>query len=277
MLRLLDSLHWYWAKKRLASPPVSFQGSHCQVSTIHRPEDFPANARAYDRIAAVWNDYVERTTLAYHTFLPAAARHYGFPLGSVLELACGTGTLTRRLAERTELVVGLDASEPMLREARAHTKNSNVRYVQHDFRDFSLGEMFDAAVSGGDSLNYVENLAELASVFRCVRQHLRAGGIFVFDVLNDAECRAMAHIKTLAFVNGDYFAVYYFYDPVSRVSESRAVLEGSIERHRRIPIEEEDVRVAAREAGLEFVEHFAGWGQQFYLLCRPGEPGHQAC
>jgi SAM-dependent methyltransferase len=278
MLRLLDSLRWYGAKQRLVFPRAWFRGGRCQVSTIQGPEDFPANTRAYERIAAVWNDYVGGSSLPYHCFLPAAARHYGLPpLRSILELACGTGPLTRRLAEQAERVVGLDASEPMLREARALTRNSNVQYVQHDFRDFSLGQTFDAAVSSGDSLNYVENLAELASVFRCVRQHLRAGGIFAFDVLNDARFRAMGGIKTLAFAKGEHFAVYYFYDPTRRVSESRVVYEGFIERHRRIPIEADDVRAAAREAELELVERFAGWGRQFYVLRSPGQQGRQAC
>jgi SAM-dependent methyltransferase len=174
----------------------------------------------------------------------------------VLDLACGTGVLTRQLAARAESVVGLDVSEPMLREARSRTDSPRVRYARGDFRDFDLGEPFDAAVCGGDSLNYLGSAGELGDVLRCVRRHLRPGGLFAFDALDHRAFAAGGGRRVIATVGADQFDVYYFYNPAARVGESRAVFPGAVERHRRVPLEEADVRRAASDAGLVVVEHF---------------------
>jgi SAM-dependent methyltransferase len=244
-----------------------------------RVEDFPPNSEGYERMAAVWNDFAGWFVPPYGRFLTSAGAYYGQPIQSVLDLACGTGLLTRALARRAESVVGLDASEAMLSDARARTKASNVRYIRADFRVFSLEETFNAVVCGSDSLNYIQASEELAEVFRCVYRHLRPGGLLVFDVLDHAALLAMASVKVIAMLGREWFQIYFFYDPHTRVNESRAVLEGAIERHRRIPIEEEDVRRAAAEVGLDVVEHFttAPWlrllsrssfVRHFYILRR---------
>ena len=73
------------------------------------------------------------------------------------------------------------------------------------------------------------------------------------------------------------FEVYYFYDAEARVSESRVVLGDKIERHRRIPLEREDVRRAAAATGLEIAEDFSlnryflvlSYVRRFYVLRKP--------
>jgi SAM-dependent methyltransferase len=253
----------------------------------------PPNVKGYDKLAPLWDEYAGWFVPRYGRFLPAAGDYYGRPIRAVLDLACGTGLLTRRFARRAESVVGLDASQAMLREARLRTTARNVRYVQGDFRDFSLECCFDAAICGSDSLNYVEEPAELAAVFACVSRHLRPGGLFIFDVLDGRAFRDLASIKVVAYAGGERFEIYYFYDPATRVSESRAVFRGLaeegrgstalkriVERHRRVPIEEGEVRRAAGEAGMEVTEHYSRrpWlylllrmaaARQFYVLQRP--------
>jgi SAM-dependent methyltransferase len=147
-------------------------------------------------------------------------------------------------------------SEAMLREARVRTDSPRVRYARCDFRDFDLGELFDAAVCGGDSLNYLGSAGELADVLRCVRRHLRPGGLFAFDAYGHRAFAAQSERRIIATVGAEQFDVYYFYSPAARVGESRAVFPGAVERHRRVPLDEADVRKAAGDAGMEVVEHF---------------------
>ena len=64
-------------------------------------------------------------------------------------------------------------------------------------------------------------------------------------------------MKLVAEVNDERFAVYYFYDPDKRVSKDRAVFDDAIEPHRRIPIEDDDVRAAAAAADLELMDYFS--------------------
>src|SRR3954452_18570969 len=162
---MLRWLFWQLAKRRFATTPRRKVPAH--VRAIHGEcrgthERFPPNAEPYERMAAVWDDYSNWWARDWATFLVAAGAYYRRPVKAVLDLACGTGVLTRQLAARAESVVGLDASEAMLREARERTDSPRVRYARGDFRDFDLGESFDAAVCGGDSLNYVGSADELA-------------------------------------------------------------------------------------------------------------------
>jgi SAM-dependent methyltransferase len=278
---MLRWLRWHLAKMRLAAGPLTPPPPHVRVTRrkhAARAEDFPPSAEPYRRLAALWDDYAAWFVPRYDLFLPAAAAHYRVPVRSVLDLACGTGLLSRRIAGRAESVVGLDASEDMLGRARSRAGDGNVRYERGDFRDFSLGETFDAAVCGSDSLNYVEAPGQLEDVFRCVRRHLRPGGLFAFDVLDERYFRALSLSKAVAEVGGEQFELYTFYDAGRRVSESRVVLGGAVERHRRVPVEEGDVRVAAAGAGLAVAEHFSrktylrlgpAAVRQFYVLRAP--------
>ena len=65
------------------------------------------------------------------------------PRGRVLELACGTGTWTRLLAQHASEIVALDASEEMLEIARAKVSDGRVRFVQADLFSWTPDESYD--------------------------------------------------------------------------------------------------------------------------------------
>jgi SAM-dependent methyltransferase len=240
--------------------------------------DLVPNTGAYQRLATLWDAFHQPFVPRYGRFLAAAGAHHDIPVQRVLDLACGTGLVTRQLARRAHCIVGLDISVAMLRQAYARGGSPGLRYVRGDFRRFCLNETFDAAVCAYDSLNYLETPGELTSVFRCVRQHLRPGGLFVFDVLNHKGFLALDGTRLVVRLGRERFEIYYFYDPVQRVSESRLVLQGAIERHRRIPIDGRDVRTAAAQVGMVVAEHFSfdnfcltprQFVPHFYVLRRP--------
>src|SRR5262249_34924115 len=137
---------------------------------------------AYAGMAEFWHDYSLPYVPDYLPFLLIMAQCHAIELRSVLDLACGTGTLTAQLASCIPEVVGLDSSEPMLIEARKRCSALvGTRFVQGDFRQFRVDQYFDAAVCAFNSINYVGNLQELAALFRSVGRHLRPRGLFVFD------------------------------------------------------------------------------------------------
>src|SRR5437588_10733132 len=117
-------LRWYWAKKRLAlqvpnpAPPSLTVRAKRHTARV---EDFPPTVEPYGRLAEHWDQYAAWFALRYDLFLAAAERYYGLRLQSVLDLACGTGLLTRQIAVRVASVVGLEISEPMVRRARSQT------------------------------------------------------------------------------------------------------------------------------------------------------------
>jgi 2-polyprenyl-3-methyl-5-hydroxy-6-metoxy-1,4-benzoquinol methylase len=57
------------------------------------------------------------------------------PADTLLDLGCGNGILSVRLAERCGRVLGVDFSEPLIRVARAHHSRPNVEYILGDLRD----------------------------------------------------------------------------------------------------------------------------------------------
>jgi SAM-dependent methyltransferase len=90
--------------------------------------------------------------------------------GHVLDLACGTGVLTKALADAGAHVIGIDASEGYLEGARRHRSHPNIAYEQGDIRHLRFGNgAFDAAVStlALDVLPEIEQvLAEMGRVTR---------------------------------------------------------------------------------------------------------------
>jgi len=121
----------------------------------------------------MWLDYY-RLLLSTHGQKPE----------SFLDVCCGTGTIAEMLAQLGHRVSGLDISEPMIVRAResAHRRELAIEYEVADARDFEFGKLFDAAFSFFDSLNYITDANGLASAIKCVADHVRPGGSFVFDL-----------------------------------------------------------------------------------------------
>jgi SAM-dependent methyltransferase len=98
---------------------------------------------------------------------------------SVLELACGTGSILERLDARYELT-GVDLSARMLELAAA--KAPAARLVEGDMTSVRLGETFDVVLCVFDSINHLLAFEQWEAVFDRAHEHLSPGGIFVFDV-----------------------------------------------------------------------------------------------
>jgi SAM-dependent methyltransferase len=107
------------------------------------------------------------------------------PGALVLDVACGTGEIGGRLAERGADVTGLDASAAML--ARARKRCGSARWLLGDMRAIRLQERFDLAICALNSMQHLETEADLARTLGCIRDHLAPGGLFAFDVFNPAE------------------------------------------------------------------------------------------
>jgi SAM-dependent methyltransferase len=228
----------------------------------------------YEKLAGPW-DAANRGSLPdYPGFLAAMAAVRGRPFGSVLDLACGAGTLAARLAATVPEVAGLDASEAMLALARAHCP-SGVALHRADFREFDLGRRFAAVVCASNSLNYVRDNDELTAVFRAVGRHLEPGGLFAFDTTTSFGMRCLSGQYLHMEGAGVRFVQRFRYDPAARRETSAGLVAGGVEPHHRVPLDPADVLPAAAAAGLAVLDHFApGWGllpaARFYVLAKPG-------
>ena len=128
----------------------------------------------YDVHYGAWADYIQRHF-----------RRRGLPGNTVLDLACGTGSLTRELAQRGYEMIGVDLSPEMLAEAAE--KNRAVEGIAPIFLCQSMDKLdlygtIDACVCCLDSVNYVTSPQKLKKAFTRVHLFLMPGGIFLFDV-----------------------------------------------------------------------------------------------
>lgn len=101
----------------------------------------------------------------------------------VLDLGCGTGTLTEMLADAGYDMIGVDNSADMLELAMEKRERSGheILYLQQDMRELALYSTIGTVISVCDSLNYLLAEKDLETVFRLVENYLFPGGIFIFD------------------------------------------------------------------------------------------------
>ena len=107
------------------------------------------------------------------------------PVHSVLDLACGTGTISCLLAQQGYQVIATDGSEEMLTQAMGKAMalgEGMPLFLQQDMTRLRLAEPVDAAVSTLDSLNYLTREKDVRKTFHRVWRWLRPGGQFIFDV-----------------------------------------------------------------------------------------------
>ena len=101
----------------------------------------------------------------------------------VLDLGCGTGTITELLYEKGYDMIGVDSSEEMLQIAmdKKFETQSDILYLCQDMRELDLYSTVGTVVSVCDSLNYLLMDEDVVQTFRLVNNYLFPGGIFIFD------------------------------------------------------------------------------------------------
>ncbi|MBC7256210.1 MAG: class I SAM-dependent methyltransferase [Chloroflexi bacterium] len=103
---------------------------------------------------------------------------------TMLELACGTGTVAIAMAHKGWRVWAVDGSERMLAQARAKEGGDHpaITWLQQDMRLLRLPSRVHLATCLYDSLNYMLTSEDLGAVFKRVYQALLPGGLFCFDM-----------------------------------------------------------------------------------------------
>lgn len=107
---------------------------------------------------------------------------------TVLELACGTGSILKQLQDDYS-VTGLDLSPEMLQVARE--KLPNVRLIQADMTVFALDEQFDVVLCVYDSINHLLEFAQWKELFDRAHEQLKDGGILIFDINTERRLAAL--------------------------------------------------------------------------------------
>lgn len=178
--------------------------------------------RAYDRFAWIYNQHWGGFAQLLMPILEVLLLNHLSKGARLLDLACGTGHITRYLVERGYQVTGLDGSQEMLRYARENAPEAEL--LLEDARHFSLPPIYQGALSTFDSLNHILDPEGLEAAFRNVYGALLPGGRFLFDLNLEAGYRAGWNGAT-----GDSFADHAYiwkndYDPDQKLATFEATL-----------------------------------------------------
>ena len=126
-------------------------------------------------------EYARRAGFVEKLLLRAAKRE----VHTVLDLACGTGTMTCLLTERGYELISVDGSEDMLMEAREKAqglRGIEPLFLHQSMPRLDLNDTVDAAICCLDSLNYLTNPRDVRRTFERLRLFVSPGGALVFDV-----------------------------------------------------------------------------------------------
>ena len=107
------------------------------------------------------------------------------PVKTVLDLACGTGTMTAIFTRRGYELVSVDASADMLAVAREKTAGIPGEppvFLQQDMPRLDLYGTVEAAICCLDSLNYLTRPSDLRRTLGRLRLFIQPGGVLIFDV-----------------------------------------------------------------------------------------------
>ena len=141
-------------------------------------EQYAILATYYDRIMedidyGAWCDFYE-----------ACFSENGITPKKILDLACGTGSITVPLAKRGYSLTGIDLSAEMLALAQNKSDEAGVklRLSEQNIAKFQAGSGFDAVICSFDGINYLTSPRNVQSCFSCVSEALSDDGVFIFDV-----------------------------------------------------------------------------------------------
>lgn len=139
---------------------------------------------AYTSFASVYDTFMDNIPYEeWAEYLVALLKEHQVEEGLVLDLGCGTGSMTELLAQAGYDMIGIDNAEEMLEIAIEKREKSghDILYLLQDMREFELYGTVRAIVSICDSVNYITEEDELVEVFRLVNNYLDPKGMFIFD------------------------------------------------------------------------------------------------
>ncbi len=217
--------------------------------------------RMYETFARVYDTFMDEVPYdEWAHYLIGELKKHGIEDGLVLDLGCGTGQMTKRLADAGYDMIGVDLSGDMLQIAQERKGPRDILYLMQDVREFELYGTVRAVISTCDSLNYVTDPGDLLQVFRLVNNYLDPGGMFWFDMNSEHHYSVSCADNTFAESRDECSFIWEnSYDDESGINEYDLTLflrnpEGLYERyletHRERAWRQEEVIDLLQKAGL---------------------------
>ena len=242
---------------------------------------------AYTSFAEVYDQFMDNVPYReLADFLQEILQKEGISDGLVLDLGCGTGSMTEELAGRGYDMIGVDNSEDMLEIAMEKRQESghDILYLLQDMQEFELYGTVRAVVSVCDSVNYVTEKEELEQIFRLVNNYLDPGGIFVFDFNTEYKYREVLGDRTIAENREDSSFIWdnYYYEEEHmneyeltlfiQEADQKELYHKYQETHFQRAYTLEEIRELLEKSGLRFVAAY-----EDYTKKAPGKGSERIC
>ena len=236
---------------------------------------------AYTSFARVYDTFMDNIPYEeWAEYLTGLLHEYAVTDGLILDLGCGTGSMTELLAAAGYDMIGADNSEEMLEIAmeKRFMSGHEILYLLQDMREFELYGTVRAVISVCDSLNYITEEEELLQVFRLVNNYLDPQGVFIFDFNTLYKYKEILGDSTIAENRDECSFIWdnYYYEE-ERINEYDLSLfireDGDLyrkyeETHFQRAYTLEEMRRLVELAGLEYVTAYDAFTKN--------EPSHES-
>lgn len=220
---------------------------------------------SYTYFAQVYDELMDAPYSEWASYIESIWTDNGLKPDLVLDLACGTGSMTHELAKRSYDMIGIDMSPEML--MMASQKNPGTLFLNQDMREFELYGTVDAVICICDSINYILEHNEVVDVFKLVENYLNPGGIFIFDINTKHKYENILADNSFSFTSENAAYIWEnFYDADALLNEYQATFfikeaNGKYVRHEELHAQkahsDQELKEALKASGLEIVNVFA--------------------
>lgn len=254
----------------------------------------------YGEFAYVYDEFMDNIPYEqWHEYLHGLLLKYGVENGIVVDLACGTGTMTKFLADDGYDMIGVDISYEMLEVARekylmqdefSEDENyedentdtatvdidgtTEILFLNQDMRELDLYGTATAMVCVCDGMNYITDEEDLLKVFEKVKIFLDYGGVFIFDMKTRYFYENILGNRTIAENREDAGFIWenefdketdinrYLLTIYSLVDDDNDLFERSQELHHQRAYDIETVKNCLEKAGLLCIEVYEAFSQK---------------
>ena len=190
------------------------------------------------------------------------------PVHTILDLACGTGTMTCLLAKRGYEMISVDASEDMLlaaREKAAVLTGEPPLFLHQEMQHLDLYDTVDAAICCLDSINSLTDIRDLRKTLERLRLFISPGGLLVFDINSVCKLQSLDGQVWLDETEDVYCVWRTEYEKRSKICSYYMDIftlqpDGSwqrdFEQHRQRAYSVEELKSLLLEAGFERIRTF---------------------
>jgi len=194
-------------------------------------EVYKRRKHPYSELALIYDllmDHVEYH--AWAAYIVSIFKRYSVDVRTVLEIACGTGSLSIELFKHGYEMTCMDISPSMLRRATEKFREAGMPMTVFagDMVSIPVDFQYDAVLCLYDSINYVRNPADFRKAVREVASIIRPGGLFIFDICTVRNSEIFFTNHTMVEHYGDITCERTCrFDPRKRIQENHFIIERS--------------------------------------------------